>query len=259
MDADELLEVFDSQLRRRPRDDVPGARVERDGCVLREVYDDWRGVTWSDLDGADADAVIAEQVAIFAEPGKDWEWKLYSYDRPPDLPQRLLNAGFRAEEEESVMIGDLGELHFDFAAPAGVEIVDVSDEAGIAEMVTVQDAVFGAGNAAVAAATLAAIREDPPTAAVLVARVDDVPVAAGRMVFHPGTGFASMWGGGVVDRERRRGVFRALLSHARGIALERGYRYAQVDAGSQSEPILRRLGFVTLCTTTPYIMTPPAG
>ncbi|NED79104.1 GNAT family N-acetyltransferase, partial [Streptomyces sp. SID11233] len=33
----------------------------------------------------------------------------------------------------------------------------------------------------------------------------------------------------------------------------------QVDASADSAPILRRLGFLELTTTTPYIWTPPAG
>ncbi|HUA12775.1 MAG TPA: GNAT family N-acetyltransferase [Solirubrobacteraceae bacterium] len=255
MDDDELLAAFD-ELRRHPRADEAGGRIERTDHVLREIHADWRGVTWSDLAGADVDTVIAEQIAAFAAVGGAWEWKLYSYDLPADLPHRLLAAGFRAEEEETVMVGDLERLPFRFDPPAGVEVVRVADEAGIAKMTAVQADVFGAAHAETGAATLAAIREEPPGAAALVAIVDGAPVAAGRIALHPGTGFVSMWGGGVVADQRRRGVFRALLSRARAIALDAGYRYAYADAGPQSEPIFRRLGFVALCKTTPYVMRP---
>jgi hypothetical protein len=52
--------------------------------------------------------------------------------------------------------------------------------------------------------------------------------------------------------EQIRGVYRALVAHRARLAIERGYRYLQVDAMPASEPILRRLGFVRLGTTIPY-------
>jgi hypothetical protein len=58
-------------------------------------------VTWSDLDPATADAVIAGQVSRFAQLARPWEWKHYSYDRPPDLPERLLAAGMTREPAEA--------------------------------------------------------------------------------------------------------------------------------------------------------------
>jgi hypothetical protein len=34
-------------------------------------------------------------------------------------------------------------------------------------------------------------------------------------------------------------------------------KYLQVDASAASRPILERLGFVPITTTTPYVRTPP--
>ena len=79
------------------------------------------------------------------------------------------------------------------------------------------------------------------------------PIAAGRVEFHPGTEFAGLWGGGTLPAWRRRGVFRALVAHRAALASDRGFRYLQVDASPDSRPILERLGFVALATTTPFI------
>lgn len=256
VDRAELLEVFDRQLRRNPRADAPDSRIEREEHLLREIHPGWRGVTWSDLRSVDADVAIHEQIALFAPAGEKWEWKLYSYDAPDDLGERLAAAGFEPEERETVMIGDLSSAGFEFPVPDGVEIVAVADEATVAQMVAVQDEVFGGENDALA---LAAALGEPPAGAAFVALASGEPVAAGRMAMHPGTGFVSLWGGGVVAAQRRRGIFRALLSRARRIALDAGYRYAQVDASAMSEPIFRRLGFTAICTTTPYVMRPPGG
>jgi GNAT superfamily N-acetyltransferase len=91
----------------------------------------------------------------------------------------------------------------------------------------------------------------PPVLGV-VALADGRPVAAARAEFHEGTDFASLWGGGTLPEWRGRGIFRALVARRAAVAADRGYRYLQVDALPTSEPILARLGFVRLATTTPY-------
>jgi GNAT superfamily N-acetyltransferase len=73
------------------------------------------------------------------------------------------------------------------------------------------------------------------------------------MEFHRGTEFASLWGGGTVRAFRGRGIYRALVAHRARLAAERGFRYLQVDASAESRPILERLGFVQLTTTTPCV------
>ncbi|MGH3226679.1 MAG: hypothetical protein ACRDPY_49715 [Streptosporangiaceae bacterium] len=40
------------------------------------------------------------------------------------------------------------------------------------------------------------------------------------------------------------------------LAAERGVRYLQVDASDDSRPILQRLGFAAVTTTTPYVWAP---
>jgi hypothetical protein len=39
----------------------------------------------------------------------------------------------------------------------------------------------------------------------------------------------------------------------------RGRHYIEVDASDESRPILERLGFVAVTTTTPYVWSPPTG
>ncbi len=66
-------------------------------------------------------------------------------------------------------------------------------------------------------------------------------------------GFAGLWGGGTAAPWRGMGIYRAMVAHRAGLAAELGYRYLQVDATDDSAPILRRLGFSALSTTTPYV------
>lgn len=251
---EQLLTVFDVQIRRRPSVDEPGSRVEVGDRVVRAVaaLDGWNGVTWSDLGAANADAVIADQISRFRQLGRGWEWKHYSYDQPADLPARLTAAGLVAGAPETVLVAELDLLDLDTGVPAGVELVQVTDAAGAAAMVQVHDQVFGGDHARIGRAVLAGLAQDPPTVAAVLAMADGVPVSSGRLEFAYGTDFASIWGGGTVPTWRRQGIFRALVAFRARLAAEAGFRYLQVDATPDSRPILRRFGFIELATTTPF-------
>ena len=81
-------------------------------------------------------------------------------------------------------------------------------------------------------------------------------VAAGWLEMRPGSDFAGLWGGATLREWRGRGIYRALVARRAQLAVARGVRYLQVDASSDSAPILRRLGFQPLAVTTPYVWTP---
>ncbi|HWL85785.1 MAG TPA: hypothetical protein VNO21_08285, partial [Polyangiaceae bacterium] len=135
MDPVAVLAAFDEQIRRR------GERV---GGVIRVRTDDgWAGVTSSDLDEHNANAAIDEQIGWFAELGKEWEWKHYSYDKPADLPARLLAAGFTPEPTEALMVAEIAELATDVTLPSGVELITVTDERTANMFARVHDDVFG--------------------------------------------------------------------------------------------------------------------
>ncbi|MGA8117548.1 MAG: GNAT family N-acetyltransferase [Actinocatenispora sp.] len=251
-----VLAAFDEQIRRNPEAGSPDRHVERGGTVIRSVPaagDGWAGVTWSDLNEHNADAAIAAQVHRFAQRPGSWEWKHYSYDQPADLPTRLVAAGFTPEPAETLLVAEIADLDLDVKPPEGVEIVPVHDGPGVAAVSSVHDVVFGGDHSALSRYLLAGLTARPSTVAAAVAMAGTTPVAAGRVEFSPGTDFASIWGGGTVREWRGRGVFRALVAHRACLAAERGFRYLQVDASTDSRPILRRLGFVELATTTPFV------
>ncbi|MFD7447498.1 GNAT family N-acetyltransferase [Kitasatospora sp. NPDC059827] len=258
MDRDHVLAVFDQRIRRDARPDGPDVRVERDGAVVRQVGGEhaWNGIVWSGLDEAGADAAIAAQVAHFTGLGLEFEWKTYSHDRPADLGRRLLAAGFTAEPDEALMIARIADLPTDAALPEGVRLEPVTDEAGVDLMVAAHDLAFGAASPTLRGRLLDHLRHDSETLLMVVAMAGDQPVSAARTELTPGTGFAGLWGGGTVPGWRGRGIYRALVAHRARQAAALGYEYLQVDASDQSRPILERLGFARLSTTTPYVYQP---
>ncbi|WOX26212.1 GNAT family N-acetyltransferase [Streptomyces solicathayae] len=258
MDHDATLATYDRQMRREARPDGPGTRVERVGPVVRQTGPEhaWNGVLWSALDGLDGagvDAVVAEQIRHYTASGSTFEWKAYGHDAPADLPERLRAAGFVPDEEEAVMVAEATRLSADVVLPDGVELVSVTDEAGVRLVTEVHDRAFGGDSSHIGRQLLDRLAAEPDTVAAVVATAGGEPVSAARLELIPGTDFAGLWGGGTVEAWRGRGLYRALVAHRTRIAAARGYRFVHVDAAPMSRPILRRLGFTALTTTTPYV------
>ena len=254
-----MIAAFDAQVRRNLEADGSGSLIEADGRVVRwtgVAGRGWSGIAWSGLGEADADTVIAEQVAHFVARGEKFEWKLYDYDRPPDLARRLETAGFAAEDEESLMVAEVAGVPAQIALPSGVRLLPVTDEAGVGLFIEVHEGVFGTDHSQLRRSLLAQLRDRPEVTGMVVAMAGDQPVCSARIEFLPGTTFAGMWGGGTLPGWRGQGIYRALVAYRAQLAAARGYRYLYVDASPDSQPILGRLGFSRLARTTPYMWEP---
>ncbi|MCX5375682.1 GNAT family N-acetyltransferase [Streptomyces sp. NBC_00091] len=268
MDREELLKVrdrYDREMRRDAQPDAAEARVERVGAVVRQTVPGlgWNGVLWSDLDEETADAEIAAQVAHFGARGAggadgadgvEFEWKLYSHDRPADLGDRLRAAGFVPEPAETLLVARTADLAaLPVEPPEGITLRVVTDEAGVDLMMEVHHRAFGTERPRIRAQMLSLLREEPETIEAVVAMAGEVPVSAARMEMRPGSAFAGLWGGGTAPQWRGRGVYRLLVAHRARVAAARGIPYLQVDASDDSRPILERLGFGVLGVTVPYV------
>jgi len=249
--------AFDAQIRRKAEPDEPGAVVEADEGVLRWVApgSETSCIIWSALTEDTADAVIAAQKTYFTGRGTPVEWKYYDYDQPADLPARLLAAGFEPDDDEMMLVAETSAIDSGVVLPAGVRLVPITDEAGLAAMMSVRDLAFTDHPSPELAGRL---RDQLGSEWIqmVVAMAGDEPVSAARIEFVSGTDFAGLWGGGTVPAWRGKGLFRALVAYRAGLAAARGYRYLQVDALPTSRPILQRLGFEPVARTTPYVFTP---
>ena len=263
LDAAALLAAYDTQLRGRVPDPVPeGWRVEHDGPVHRMFmgrsggFVGYRSV--ADLAADELDALIARQRDIFAARGEPVEWKWHSHDLPADLPDRLRKAGFEPEERETVVVGLAEPLTAETVPlPEGVRLRQVTTRADLDRIAAMESEVWNEPRNWLAEGLAAELAADPDALTILVAEADGTIVSAGWVRYSPGTEFASLWGGSTLQRWRRRGIYRALVAARARLAVQRGYRYLQVDASDDSRPILERLGFVPLTITVPYVFTPP--
>lgn len=257
MDRGDLLALYDRHERREAR--PIGQRVERGPHAVRHVgapgEPSW--VLWSDLAQVDADAAIAAEQARFAASGQSFEWKHFAHDAPADLLERLRAAGFVAEEAEELMVLDLG------AAPKRVEGSPDHDVRSLGmegwdDVAQVLVAVWPHLAAGFVPRFGAEIAAAPDRVRLFVAYAGAAPVAAGWTVDGSSASpFLGLAGGATLAEHRGRGLYRALVAarvrHARAL----GKRFLTVDAGPMSAPILARLGFVRLTTTTPCVWQPP--
>lgn len=255
MDHTTVLDLYDRTMRRDATADGPGVRVERDGDVVRHTgpAHAWNGVLWTALTADTADAAITAQIAHYTKLGLPFEWKLHSHDTPHDLGERLCAAGFVPEPEEALMVAEATALAATAPElPEGVRLVPVTRPEQIRLVTDVHEAAFGTDTGRLRERLLEQLDTHPDTVAAVVAMDGGRPVCSARLELRPGTDFAGLWGGGTVPDWRGKGLYRALVAHRARIAAERGYRYLQVDASDMSRPILSRLGFARLGTTTPY-------
>ena len=252
-----LLNIFEAQLRARVPDPLPpGAEASWDGPVLR-IDDPTSGgwVLYRDLAGADIDELIARQVTWFGERGRRFEWKLYGSDEPADLPDRLRAAGFVPEEQETVVAAPVDAVAGPVELPDGVSLREVDGRADFERIAVVEEAVWGE-RSHVADMLEEEHSAGPDAITIVVAEAGEDVVCAAWIRFERGTDFGTLWGGATLPEWRRKGIYRATVAHRANLARDRGFRYLSVDASDDSRPILERLGFVALTTTTPYVWSP---
>ena len=257
MDREELLALYDRDVRRGSV--IPGMRREEVPPVVRQLMEaeaEARSfISYSELDAANADAIIAREIAYFAPLGHPLEWAVCAHDQPPDLSQRLVAAGFVCEEdEEAIMVLDLARAPESLWTPPGADVRRLSDPDRLEEVRQLLEAVW-----------------DEPFdwfiprmrrllassyTAIFVAYVQDEPASVAWLLCPEGGQFAGLYGGSTLPAFRGQGLYTSLLAVRAQEARRRGYRYLTIDAGDMSRPIVEKRGFELLTTATPYLLKP---
>lgn len=169
-------------------------------------------------------------------------------DADPGLEPLVLDAGGVREETLAVLAVSLSDGGPDLAASPGTEVRVMRDATTLRDGLALDAEVFDTGGVPddetlerVLVGDLADLERGK--AARVVAYLDGEPVGAGGVTVSDGT--ARLWGGGVIEGARRRGVYRAVLAARLAWAAEQGADVAltkgRVDS---SAPILRRVGFL---------------
>ena len=261
-DAAALLHLFHTQVRLHDRDAAPGFVVDRDVPVHRTHPPD-AGAHGAMVEcpeglGNDPDHWVGRQVEFFTARSQVVEWKTYGYDEPADLPERLVAAGFVADDPEVVLIGRCADLVHDVTLPEGVRLREITTDDDWERVRVSVDSVWGTETSWVNDALRAEQRRDPDLLIAVAAEdaASSQVLSYGVLRLQPGTEFCGLWGGSTLAHWRGRGLYRALTSHRARLALDRGYPYARVDTSPDSRPILIGLGMHAVADTRPYLFHP---
>lgn len=261
-EACRLRDLFHTEVRLHDRDAAPGFLVDHDGPVHRTYPADPRRagamVECPEGLGDDPDRWIRRQVEFFGDRGQHVEWKTYSYDQPADLPSRLARAGFAAQDDEVLLLGRCTDLVHDVELPEGVRLRDVEDDEDWERVRVLCDTVWGRETSWVNDSLRAEQRARPDLmTASVVEEVDGGRVVSyGVLRLTEDTSFCGLWGGSTLPQWRRRGLYRALVSHRAALALDRGVPHARVDTSPDSRPVLLRLGLHAASGTRPFVLDP---
>ena len=244
MDRSRLIELFNRDQRQQV--EYPSSRREVVPGIVRLVALEQGGkgtVIYSDLDGADVEAVIGEQVAYFEQLGQAFEWKVFDFDRPPDLKERLARHGFEVGEEEALLVLDLQQAPARLLQPVAQDIRRVTSSEELDDVIGVEEAVWGEAMDDLRSYLASGLESEPERLSIYMAYEAGVAASAAWIYFPRSSQFASLWGGSTLAAYRGRGLYSALLAVRLQEALARGARYLAVDASPMSRPLLEKRGF----------------
>lgn len=251
MNIVDMRQIFDRQ--QRVEVTYPDIQREAGPLTVRHINlrPGERGfVIYSRLDESNADAAIEAEIVRFRAAGQDFTWKVYEHDTPPDLKARLTARGFAAQELEAVLVLDMDSVHTDSAPPAFFH-----PPAQTARRLSIPEDILAAfeavevpvwqdeGMRELGALLVEELLANPQELSFYAVYAQEQPVSLAWIRYHPGTQFASLWGGSTLEEYRGQGAYQALLAARAAEARQRGARFLTVDASPMSEPILLRRGF----------------
>jgi GNAT superfamily N-acetyltransferase len=252
MKRQQIRQIYDRYIRREA--DYPNlTREELPGIVRMapQSGDEQGFIAYSRLNEGNAQEAIEAQIAYFEDLGVSFEWKLYDYDTPPDLKQRLEKRGFEIEEEEAILFNDLSALPERLRRPVQADVRRLEPGQPLDDILTIENEVWSTDQSSLVQRLKNIQNEYPDRISLYVAYVDGEPAAAGWIEFYPSKPIAGLWGGSTRAAFRGRGLYTALLARRAQEALQRGVSYLTVDASPMSRPILERLGFQLAAISNP--------
>lgn len=215
-------------------------------------YPDRTSVQWS-RSRRPAAEVIDEVVAkVRADDRTALRWWVTDATRPAGTERALRESGFTPAETVDVLAWELGDAAAPrlprLDVPDDVTVEPVVDETGVRLAAAIDADVFDWSPSTEAQIRDSvrrvedAVRTGRWNVFQYVARVDGVPAGAAGCTLAGEV--ALLWGGGVYEAYRGRGVYRALLDARMRRAHELGATLALVKGRvGTSGPILRRAGF----------------
>lgn len=251
MNKKHLLARYDKDLRIHVIH--PEARKEVSSDVVRFVRHapGMNFVEFTFATEANLDRVIRQQVDYFAPMSQPFTWNVYQHDLLPSLQDRLTAHGFVNEGGADVMVLGLKQAPTRVFELTSMDIRPLTNQPDLKDAVHVLEKVYGSNFDWIYERLGLALRI-PGYLSMYAAYVQDEPVSVAWTFFHKGQ-FATLHGGSTVKEFRGRGLYSALVSTRLKEIRERGYPFALVEAGPESQSILAaRFDFCHLTRVSDY-------
>jgi hypothetical protein len=253
MNKPEILKLYDKDLRQEV--EYPEARKEVTADVVRFIREapGMNFVSYTFADESRLDGVVKNEVAYFAPLNQPFTWKVYDHDPLPNVGTVLESNGFvRDEDKGDVMILDVENAPAQLLEPVTADIRRITEPEDLKDIISVLDKVWGGSNTWVNG-RLGGHLKVPGYLSIYVAYVENVPASIGWTYFPKGH-FATLFAGTTLPEHREQGLYTSILATRVQEIRARGYRYAIVEAGEMSRPIVQKHGFEHLTTTWDYIL-----
>jgi hypothetical protein len=251
MNTNSLLVRYDKDLRIRIA--YPEARREITGDVVRIIRKapGRNVVAFTFANEAKLHDVIHRELDYFTPLQQPFTWKVYDHDLLPSLKEELSSHGFEHDMEPAeVMVLDVNHTPPVLLRPGKAAIRRITDLDGLKDVMYVLDQVWGGQNTWVND-RLGSHLQVPNYLSVYVAYVENQPASVAWTYFPRGH-FATLFAGSTVEAYRQQGLYTSLLAARIQEIRQRGYRYAVVETGEMSKPIVAKHGFQHLTTVYDY-------
>lgn len=207
-------------------------------------------ISWFYFDESNIDQAIAAEIEYFSALKKTFEWKVYDTDSPANIGDRLMKYGFKPGESESFMVLNLALITAPL--PENNLCVEVNDEQGIKDAVSVQELVWGKDLSEQLVHLLELKQNAPESVTMYVIYDQGKPVSAARIDYSAQSPFAGIWSGATLKEYRNKGYYSTLLHKRINDAKRKGVQYLVIDASEMSRPIVEKYGFRKITRTVPY-------
>ncbi|MEM9283578.1 MAG: GNAT family N-acetyltransferase [Verrucomicrobiota bacterium] len=234
--------------------DFPNYRREDFGSFVRytPLREDADGIIcFTKVPEHELNYEIQRQCEYFKSRDLSFEWKVYDFDEPSNLVQRLLENGFEQGDEEALMVYDLRRSPTQSEKKTeGIQIREISSVEDLTAIVRIQETIWNRSFPWLQDQLLSMT----DSTAYFCAFDGNQPIAAGWIEYPKDSSFAELHGGSVYPEYRGRGIYSELFRIRKEQARAKGVPFISVDAAPMSRPILESKGFIKLSSTYPLTM-----
>lgn len=243
MDKNELIQRFNKELRYESQ--APGFIREETEYVVRHIsrFGENGFIAYSNVNAGNAKEIIKKEVTYFNNLKQEFEWKVYSYDKPDNLKEILEQEGFTIGDPEALMVMKIVDEHPLLTNRQLLCVKEITDEQGIQDIIVLEDAIWNESHAELGERLWRDKQNNPESLYIYGIYEDDQLVSAAWMYLEKDSSFASLWGGSTLPLYRGKGYYTKLLAARAQKAYENGHTILTVDASPMSRPILEKLSF----------------